>query len=89
MIRNARHSIERTMAERYLPLLEGINLKKIDPKLTILSEDSGLKSTLKVKFPEPNHAITVFPIKKSWTGFPTSRVSMTERGSSGLKISGN
>jgi sugar-specific transcriptional regulator TrmB len=62
MIRNARHTIECTMAERYLPLLEGINLKKIDLTLTVLSEDRELIGRLKQEFPGRNHRITVISI---------------------------
>ena len=70
MIRNARHKIECTMAERYLPLLEGITLKKIDLKLTVLSEDPGLKDILKAQFPGPNQAITVLSIEKIMDRLP-------------------
>lgn len=63
MIRNARHSIECTMAERYLPLLEGVRLKKINLKLTVLSEDPDLIDRLIQHFPGKNRVITVRSIK--------------------------
>jgi sugar-specific transcriptional regulator TrmB len=70
MIRNARHSIECTMAERYLPLLEGINLKKIDLRLTVLSEDRDLVHSLKQQFPGRNHVITVLSIEDIMAHLP-------------------
>jgi sugar-specific transcriptional regulator TrmB len=70
MIRNARHSIVCTTAERYLPLLEGINLKKIDLDLTVLSEDPDLESRLRKQYPGPTHKITVISIKKIMDRIP-------------------
>jgi HTH-type transcriptional regulator, sugar sensing transcriptional regulator len=63
MIRNARHSIEGTMAERYLPFLEGVTMKKIALKLVVLSEDHHLINELKQQFPGQNHEITVLSLK--------------------------
>lgn len=70
MIRNARHSIECTMAARYLPLLEGINLKKIDLRLTVLSEDHDLVQTLRQQYPDPNHEVTVLSIQNIMAHLP-------------------
>jgi|APFre7841882590_1041340.scaffolds.fasta_scaffold01338_3 sugar-specific transcriptional regulator TrmB len=70
MIRNARHRIECTMAERYLPLLEGINLKKTGLKLTVLSEDDDLVNRLKQQFHGPDHEITVVSIKELMAHLP-------------------
>jgi sugar-specific transcriptional regulator TrmB len=70
MIRNARHSVECTMAERYLPLLEGISLKNVDLKLTVLSEDTGLADRLAEQFPGRNHHITVVSIEEIMAHLP-------------------
>lgn len=64
MFRNARHSIECIMAERYLVLLEGSSLRNIDLNLTVLSDDRDLIETLKQKFPNPNHVINVLSLKR-------------------------
>lgn len=70
MIRNARHSIACTTAERYLPLIEGIDLKNIDLDLTVLSEDPGIESRLKQQYSGPSHKITRISIKKILDRFP-------------------
>lgn len=70
MIRQAKQSIECTMAERYLPLLEGLTLKKTALKLTVLSEDSDLVTRLEKQFPGPDNEITVVSIKEIMAHFP-------------------
>jgi sugar-specific transcriptional regulator TrmB len=70
MIRNARHSIECTMAERYLPLLEGATLNTIDLKLTVLSEDQELADRLRDQFPGRRHLITVVSIEEIMAHLP-------------------
>lgn len=70
MIRHARNSIECLMADRYLPIFDGVDLTDISLNLTVISDTQGLEERLKREIHAKDQQITVLPLKKLDIPFP-------------------
>jgi len=70
MIRHARKSIECLMADRYLPMFDGVNLTSISLNLTVISDIPDLEEKLKNQMHAKDQHITVLPLKKIDIPFP-------------------